>query len=760
MAFGFLNLLMLAGLAGVALPVMAHLLSKRKYDIVQWGAMQFLQLGNKTKRRIQLQDWLLLLLRMALIALLAIALARPWGQGSVFGKLAGNTSRDVVFILDSSASMDWQDKQTPHDEAIQWIHHALEKLKPGDTVTLIDARSQAMIKGDKATTDFGSIRRQLEDLPAPSGTSNLPIAITEAVKTLLTTSNVSRQVVVLTDQQALPWQIENTFAWDRINDLKRQMEIEPQIQIVRVGNDKVEKNNFSLDRMQLSREMTVPGFPIRLRTTLRQTGGKQTTRNVHFEINGQRVEAMTKQVVLLPDGEAFVEFDRIFTEQGQFVVTAVLDEDNLPGDNTSSAVVTVADGIPTLIVDGDTHVDQTRAESFFVRSVFAASGDQHPWVRSKVITPQEFNRKALSAQRVLLLCNVAKLTPVQETIVTEFVDSGGGLVIAPGEHLDPIAWNRLAKVGEIPFLPAEFGTIESEVAGNRDAITIDHLTLQVPWLQRFRKESGVDFWTSRFSKWWSLNIEDAVEFEPLDLETAPEDSTTTESNGEPNDIAELTKFRPMITAQLSNGSPLMATRRFGEGTILQFATPLDADWGTMPAKKDFVPFLHEMVFHLTSAESHRNVDVGTPLLLPLDDSELATHFRVNGPGIDSITPEQTVQRQRTMARFSATSFPGVYTFTSTTDPNHPVEPFVVSEESDESNLTMLTDAERELLTKDDRAQFVSEVGEIATVASGESTRTELWWLILVGVLVMLVAEVALTRKMVKGGHTALEPIKA
>ena len=85
MSFGFLNAVMLAGLAGVALPILAHLLTKRRYDIVHWGAMRFLQLGQRTRRKIRLQDFLLLLLRMALIALLAIALARPWAKGRCLG---------------------------------------------------------------------------------------------------------------------------------------------------------------------------------------------------------------------------------------------------------------------------------------------------------------------------------------------------------------------------------------------------------------------------------------------------------------------------------------------------------------------------------------------------------------------------------------------------------------------------------------------------------------------------------------------------
>ncbi|MGE4001441.1 MAG: BatA domain-containing protein, partial [Planctomycetaceae bacterium] len=67
MSFGFLNAVMLLGLAGAALPVLVHLLSRRNYDVVAWGAMQFLELGRRTRRRIRLEELLLLLLRIGLM---------------------------------------------------------------------------------------------------------------------------------------------------------------------------------------------------------------------------------------------------------------------------------------------------------------------------------------------------------------------------------------------------------------------------------------------------------------------------------------------------------------------------------------------------------------------------------------------------------------------------------------------------------------------------------------------------------------------
>ena len=123
MSFAFFNPWMLIGLTGIVLPLLVHLLSRKKYDVVEWGAMQFLELSSNAKRRVQLEELLLLLLRMALLALLAIALARPWLSGSMVSSLATRPNYDAVIILDSSYSTDWRSKATtPHAAAIRWIN--------------------------------------------------------------------------------------------------------------------------------------------------------------------------------------------------------------------------------------------------------------------------------------------------------------------------------------------------------------------------------------------------------------------------------------------------------------------------------------------------------------------------------------------------------------------------------------------------------------------------------------------------------------
>src|SRR3569833_1164838 len=98
---------MLLGELGAVVPVVIHLWIRRRDEGVDWGAMQFLELGRRTRQRISLTEQLLLMTRMALLAIVALALARPYWSGTALA-IAGATvpPRDIVLVIDGSASMD------------------------------------------------------------------------------------------------------------------------------------------------------------------------------------------------------------------------------------------------------------------------------------------------------------------------------------------------------------------------------------------------------------------------------------------------------------------------------------------------------------------------------------------------------------------------------------------------------------------------------------------------------------------------------
>ena len=131
----FLNPLLLFGMAAVAVPIIIHLLNRRKFRKVNWAAMKFVKLSiDQNQRRMKLEDLILLLLRCALLALLALALARPVMRQSE-SSFMGQTGVTSVLVLDNSFSMGLEDGEaTRFQRAKAACTNILDSLPSGSSV--------------------------------------------------------------------------------------------------------------------------------------------------------------------------------------------------------------------------------------------------------------------------------------------------------------------------------------------------------------------------------------------------------------------------------------------------------------------------------------------------------------------------------------------------------------------------------------------------------------------------------------------------
>jgi len=100
----FLQTIFLAGLAAAVIPVLIHLLNRPRARVVRFSTLEFIRrLQIKKSRRIRFREILLLILRAALIALLAVAFARPVLRAA--GGIGGRARTSACIVLDASASM-------------------------------------------------------------------------------------------------------------------------------------------------------------------------------------------------------------------------------------------------------------------------------------------------------------------------------------------------------------------------------------------------------------------------------------------------------------------------------------------------------------------------------------------------------------------------------------------------------------------------------------------------------------------------------
>src|SRR5260221_7515553 len=137
----FLTPYFLYGIGLIGIPLLIHLIRRRKLKVIRWAAMDFLrQSQRKQKRRLRIEELILLALRMLIVALAALAFARPVLRALGVALLDQNASVYAVIVLDNSFSMDAQDSSGKRSfvRAQEAANSLLTNiLKNGDAVSLV-----------------------------------------------------------------------------------------------------------------------------------------------------------------------------------------------------------------------------------------------------------------------------------------------------------------------------------------------------------------------------------------------------------------------------------------------------------------------------------------------------------------------------------------------------------------------------------------------------------------------------------------------
>src|SRR4051794_34230048 len=202
----FLKPIMLAGLGAVVIPLVLHLLSKSRYRNVEWGAMMFLAPQTlRVRDSSRLKQALLLTLRVGMLLVLAIALARPVLQARS-GASGDDTRLHAIIILDRSASMSLPDgSRTRFASAQQAVVNILSNLHRGDEASLILAGDALGPGQAQPTADLQAVAARVGALAPSYGRANIAAALEQARQALLREPGVPHELYIIADQQAASW---------------------------------------------------------------------------------------------------------------------------------------------------------------------------------------------------------------------------------------------------------------------------------------------------------------------------------------------------------------------------------------------------------------------------------------------------------------------------------------------------------------------------------------------------------------------------
>lgn len=776
----FLNPLMLAGLAGVGLPIVAHLLSRRKYDVVQWGAMQFLNPSRKTRRKLKLEELLLLLIRIAAIAALAFAAARPWINSGFLTGYRSAGSRDIVLVVDGSNSMGRNDGLgTVHRRALRLAEQLLDSLGPGDSIAVVDARDLPVSVVESPLQDQELVREQLRDLPDPAGAADLQRACEEAIGILGRSSAGSREVVVLTDRQRAGWNPGDAAAWKRFDDVLTFPSVRPGVWVVDV-TDGLEplRRNVSVGAVELARDLTVPGFPVGLQVPIQNAGEVAVTVPIQILIDGQRVKAMDDSVTIPPHAHTtftrHVQFESVGTHL--ITVRVVASDDSITVDNESHAALQVASAIPALLVHSSDRSQGSRPSTFFARLALTAPENETPWIQAQTVAANALTASMLQSVAVVVLSDVTSLSQPQSQALSDFVQRGNGILISVATDTTVDSFEE-TYIGNGLWPRPGLNRIRQVDPDAATPVTIAPYSLESSWLNRFRERKGASLLRASFRRWWSLQQPGAAESvqmaadgaaEPADGNTATarsDESQSPEDRDEPLTPAErgVLPEAAIPLARLTTGDPVLLQSRLGQGTVMLLTSGLDTDMNNLPAMPDYVPFLHEAIFQMASSGVTRNVPFGQPILTVIDAgsdrnaAENAPEWTFLGP--QKQTREAQVQPHPSgwQAQLQSPRVPGDYRLVRS-DSQELLDRFVVNYDHREDDPAELTPQEQAQLAADDRLQFVPSVDQLTRQMYGDESRTELWAALLWFFLLLLSVEVWLTRRLVLRGHAETQPV--
>src|SRR6185436_5797331 len=140
---GFVAPLVLLGLGALAIPVFVHLIQRERKRVVEFPSLMFLRrIPYQSVRRRRLRDVLLLLMRLAALALIVLAFARPFFRRDALAAASQNGAREAVILVDTSYSMEYGDRWAKARSA---ANDAVRGMGPGDRASLVFFNSGAEV---------------------------------------------------------------------------------------------------------------------------------------------------------------------------------------------------------------------------------------------------------------------------------------------------------------------------------------------------------------------------------------------------------------------------------------------------------------------------------------------------------------------------------------------------------------------------------------------------------------------------------------
>jgi hypothetical protein len=623
--------LAVAGTLAIAAPIIIHLLNKRKFKIVDWAAMDFLlDADKKNRRRVRLENFLLLFLRCLAIFLLGLLLAQPFLSNEFSKNILGSAAFEYLVVLDDSLSMQVQTgNQTPFDQAKERLVKLLREFaenRSGDSFTLVltSQPDQRQFNGVRIEKDsVKEITDAIEALEPTDRAADLPKVlanIEQEVKGL--PKDINRMLYVITDLRKRDWHKEPGTP-DSTDPAKIVSNIAKSFTgafILDVGGE--DQRNLMITDIK-PEGVLVAGVASRFQVTVTNYGTAEV-RDVVVKFKAGDALPIEAPIESIKGGEsATVPFS--FTFSGAVATTKEEDEDKRPLDPVRVAVeiatrgaeedrlladssayfpARIVRGIPTLIVDGDPSSNEETSESYYLLKALEPPGEMLAGIDADVILESEMETTSLAKYQVIFLCNVYQFSEKVRKDLEAWVARGGGLVIMPGDQVAERVFNDVYYKDGAGLSPLK---LESILGDEQEEKWVQFRVQNTghPVLALFEGQNNPLLEMTKVFRWWG---------------------TSADKNQIGKNVAVIARFND------PENSVAIAEKKFGDGNVFMTTIPADADWHIWPIFGTYLSSMEELVRHMAGdVAGSGSLRVGESLTQSIDLTDYKTDAELKLP---------------------------------------------------------------------------------------------------------------------------------
>ncbi|MBI4568370.1 MAG: BatA domain-containing protein [Planctomycetes bacterium] len=596
----FQNPIFLLGLLAAGLPLIIHLIHRRRAKVVKFSSLRLLRLIDaRLARRRRLREILLLVARTAALVLLPLALARPVADGprSGAGGDAAGARAAVVVLLDDTMSLGYREEgATRFQRARAAAAEVLRTLEPGDEAMVLSLSRLPAPGGEFFTRDTAALALSLDESAPTLAAGDPRAAFERAGEALGRSTMVNREVYLISDMQergGVDRLKARTAGGDRAR-ARAVADLLPQgARVTFINVARGSSPNVAIEEVSLPVAPLVVGRETTIAVRLANHSGAAAEVTASLVVGGKAVrDAPPARVEAGATTTATIA--HAFAEAGEFLCSVRVTGDALEADDERFFLARVSEQTPVLIVNGAPSPVPYQDASFYLAAALESdapagpAGARAPIYRLDKVHPSKMPEEGLAKYRAVLLLDVPGLAPSAALALRRWVSAGGGLVVFAGGQVDGEEYDKMFSAGGAPLTAARVAFTEGAGAG-ADAAKADAdgaggaeqpgISFEAPTAAHPALPAGLLGWTSpRLVRWLRL--------EPREGEPARE------------------------VLRFSNGYPAIVEKPVGRGVSLFCAFPADASWGNLPLRAVYLPLVRALARH--AAASREGVLAASP----------------------------------------------------------------------------------------------------------------------------------------------------